>query len=68
VIVAFDLERDRFAVAEIDDAGVLAWPLQYVVAPRRQALQQQRRVLVRAVLRPQEREDAELEVVRPPPQ
>jgi hypothetical protein len=27
VVVRFDLERDRLAVAEVEDAGVLAWPL-----------------------------------------
>ncbi len=28
MVVALDLERDRFALAEVDDAGVLARPLE----------------------------------------
>jgi hypothetical protein len=63
VVVALDLERHGHAVAEIEDAGVLARPLQDARAPRRQPLQEQRRVLVAAVLRPEQREDGELEVV-----
>jgi hypothetical protein len=63
VIVALDLERDRLAVAEVDDAGVLSRPLQDSLAARRKPLQQPGRVLVGAVLRPEEREDGELEVV-----
>ena len=64
VVVALDLERDREPVAEVEDAGVLARPLQHARPGRRQPLQEQRRVLVAAVLRPQEREHCELEVVR----
>ena len=64
MVVRLDLECDRLAVAEIDHARVLARPLQDAVAGRRQALQEQRRVLVAAVLRPEQREDRELEVVR----
>jgi hypothetical protein len=64
MIVALHLERHGLAAAEVEDAGVLARPLQNSLAGRRQALQQQRRVLVAAVLRPEEREDRELEVVR----
>ncbi len=52
--MALDLERDRFAVAEIEHAGVLAGPLQHALTLRREPLQQQRRMLVAAVLRPQE--------------
>jgi hypothetical protein len=63
MVVAFDLEGDRLAAAEVEDAGVLARPLEDALARRRQSLQQQRRVLVPAVLRPEEREDGELEVV-----
>ena len=59
-----DLERDRDAVAEVEHARVLARPLQHALAGGRQPPQQRRRVLVAAVLRPEEREDGELEVVR----
>ena len=68
MVVRLDLERDRDPVAEVDHAGVLARALQHALALRRQPLQQQRRVLVAAVLRPQHREDGELEVVRRPPE
>jgi hypothetical protein len=64
VIVALDLERDREPVAEVEDSGVLAGPLEDAGTGRRQALQEERRMLVAAVLRPEEREDRELEVVR----
>ena len=63
VVVALDLERDRLSVAEIDDAGVLARPLKHVGAVRRQPAEERRRVLVPAVLAPEEREDGELEVI-----
>ena len=63
VVVALDLERDREAVAEVEDTRVLARPLQHALPLARQPLQQERRVLVAAVLRPEEREDRELEVV-----
>ena len=59
-----DLERDRLAVVEADHAGVLAGPLQHALAGGRKALQERRRVLVAAVLGPEQREDCELEVVR----
>ena len=62
--MALDLERDGLALAEVEDAGVLARPLQHALARRGQALQQRRRVLVAAVLGPEQREDRELEVVR----
>ena len=68
VVVGLDLERDRLAVAEVEHARVLARPLQHALARRRQPLQEQRRVLVAAVLRPEEREDGELEVVRVAPE
>jgi hypothetical protein len=64
MIVALDLERDRFAVAEVDDARVLAGALEDARRFGREAPQEERRVLVAAVLRPEEREDGELEVVR----
>ena len=68
VVVALDLERHREPVAEVEDAGVLARPLQHARSGRRQPLQEQRRVLVAAVLRPEEREHRELEVVRIAPE
>jgi hypothetical protein len=68
VIVRLDLERDGRPVVEVEDAGVLARPLQDALARRRQPLQERRRVLVAAVLRPEEREDRELEVVRIAPE
>jgi hypothetical protein len=64
MVVALDLEGDRLTLAQVDDAGVLTRSLKDAVAARREAPQEQRRVLVRAVLRPEEREDGELEVVR----
>jgi hypothetical protein len=64
MVVALDLERDRFAVAEVDDARVLAGALEHARRVGRESLQEQCRVLVAAVLRPEQREDGELEVVR----
>jgi hypothetical protein len=64
VVVAFDLERDRLAFAEVDDAGVLAGPLEDAGRRGREALQKERRVLVGAVLRPEQREDREIEMIR----
>ena len=51
-------------LTEVEHAGVLARALQHAVALARQTAEQRRRVLVAAVLRPEEREDGELEVVR----
>jgi hypothetical protein len=62
--VALDLERDGEAVADVDHAGVLPGPLQDALAARGKALQERGGVLVAAVLRPEQREDRELEVVR----
>ncbi len=64
VVVALDLEREREAVADVDHAGVLAGALQHARAARRQAPQLGARVLVAAVLGPEQREHGELEVVR----
>jgi hypothetical protein len=64
VVVRLDLERDRDALAEVEDARVLTGPLEDTLSFRGQALQQRRRVLVAAVLGPQKREDGELEMVR----
>ena len=52
------------AVAEIEHARVLTGPLEDAIACGRQTSQQQRGVLVAAVLRPEQREHCELEVVR----
>ena len=64
VVVALDLERDGLTLAEVDHARVLAGPLEHARALGGKAAQQGRRVLVRAVLRPEQREDGELEMVR----
>jgi hypothetical protein len=68
MVVALDLERHRLAPAEVDDSRVLAGPLQDSGAFGREALEEERRVLVAAVLRPEQRENGELEVVRAPSQ
>jgi hypothetical protein len=64
MVVALDLERHRQPVAEVEHPGVLARTLEHALALARQASQELRGVLVPAVLRPEEREDGELEVVR----
>jgi hypothetical protein len=64
MVVALDLERHSEAVTEVEHARVLARTLEDARPRRRKALQEQRGVLVAAVLRPEEREDGELEVVR----
>ena len=63
MVVALDLEGDREPVADVDDARVLAGALQHRGPLRRQALEKQGRVLVAAMLRPEQAEDRELEVV-----
>jgi hypothetical protein len=63
MVVALDLEGHRLAVPEIEDAGVLARPLEHALPGGRQPLQRQRGVLVAAVLGPEQREDRQLEVV-----
>jgi hypothetical protein len=64
MVVRLDLERDRLAAAEVDHARILARALKDAFAAARKPLQQQCRVLVAAVLRPEQREDCELEVIR----
>jgi hypothetical protein len=64
VVVTLDLEGDRLALAEVDDARVLARPLEDARRGSREAAEEGGGVLVRAVLRPEEREDRELEVIR----
>ena len=59
MVVRFDLERDRNAVADIDDAGVFARALQHVFAVRGKLLQMNARALVGAMLAPHHAENAE---------
>jgi hypothetical protein len=68
VVVRLDLERDRRAVAEVEDARVLTGALQDLLANRGQPLQERGGVLVAAVLGPEEGEDRELEMVRVAPE
>ena len=63
VVVRLDLERNRPAVADRDRARVLARAHQHPLALGRQAPQQLARVLVGAVLGPQQREHRQLDVV-----
>src|SRR4029077_10667573 len=56
-------EGDREAAADVDNAGVLAGALQDSLARGRQPPEEPSRVLVPAVLRPEHREDRELEIV-----
>jgi hypothetical protein len=64
MVVALDLERDRFALTEVDDAGVLAGSEEHARTPCGQPPEERRRVLVAAMLGPEQREDGELEVIR----
>jgi hypothetical protein len=64
MVVALDLERDRLALAEVDDPRVLARPLEDARRRGREATEEGRRVLVGAMLGPEQREDRQLEVVR----
>src|SRR5690606_2006566 len=56
-------DGDGDAVADVDDAGVLAGTDEHPVARRRQPLQVEARRLVRAVLGPHDRVHRQLEVV-----
>ncbi len=60
MVVALHLEDDALAVADIDDAGILARPLDDARPGGRQRAQPFLRGFVRAVLVPHRREDAEL--------
>src|ERR671910_2305579 len=64
MVVALDLEADRLPVAEVDHAGVLTRALQHAFSFRGKPFQQEGRMLVAAVLRPEQREDRQLEMVR----
>ncbi len=68
MVVALHLEGARQALAEVDDARILARALQHRRAFHGKPPQQPGRVLVAAVLGPEEREDAEFEVVRIAPE
>ena len=59
MIVRLDLERAGPAVADVDDAGVLARPLHHQLAARGQPLQMHARRFVGAVLAPHHAEDAQ---------
>ena len=64
MIVGFNLERNRPAVADIDNAGVLPRALQHQLAASRQLLQMQPRAFVRTVLAPHHAENAQLCITR----
>ena len=68
VVVGLDLEGDRVAVADVDRAGVLARPHHHPLALGRQPPQQLARVLVGAVLGPEQAEHRQLDVVRLAPE
>src|SRR6185503_1639290 len=63
VVVGLDLEGDRVAVADVDGTGVLARAHHYPLALGRQPPQQLARVLVGAVLGPEQAEHRQLDVV-----
>ena len=60
VVVALHLEHASQAVADVDDAGILARPLDHMRALGRQRAQMDLGGFVRAVLVPHRRKDAEL--------
>ena len=61
VVVALHLEDRRVAVADVDHAGILARSADHPRRLGRQLLQVDARALVAAMLRPHDREDAELD-------
>ena len=64
VIVALDLERHAESIADVDDARVLARTLQHGGPIGRETTQHGARMLVTAVLAPEQREHRQLEVIR----
>ncbi len=60
MIVRFDLERACPAVADVDDAGVLARSLYHQLAARGQPLEMHPRRLIGAMLAPHDAENAQL--------
>jgi hypothetical protein len=67
VVVALDLEREGQAPTDVDHASVLARPLEDVGSLGGESPEVDSRGLVRAVLGPERREEAELGVGRIPP-
>src|SRR5512143_2970830 len=61
VVVTLHLENAGIAVVDVDDAGVLAWPLQHPRRLGRKLAQMDARRLVGAMLAPHHAEDAELD-------
>ena len=68
VVVALHLEDGGLAIPDVDDPGILARPADHPGGFGRQLLQVQAARLVRAMLRPHDREDAQLDQVRLTPQ
>jgi hypothetical protein len=64
MVVALDLEAHCLAVAEVEHPGILTGALQDAFTRGGEPLEEERRVLVAAVLGPEQREDRQLEVVR----
>src|SRR5579872_546426 len=60
MVMRFDLEGASPAVANVDDACVLAGPLKHALTARRQAFQVNTRGFIGAVLAPHHAENAEL--------
>src|SRR5882724_3812806 len=67
MVVALHLEHHRLAIADVDDAGVLARSLDHPRRLGRQAPQVQPRGFVRAMLVPHRRENPEFSETRHPP-
>src|SRR6266850_157462 len=67
MVMALHLEHDSLAIADIDDPGILARPLNHPWRLGRQATQMQPRRFVRAVLVPHRRENPEFRETRHPP-
>src|SRR5258705_12866906 len=67
MVMALHLEHNSLAIADIDDPGMLARPLDPPWRLGRQATQMQPRRLVRAVLVPHRRENPEFRETRRPP-
>jgi len=68
VVVRFDLEHDRPALADVDHAGVLARALDDPRAAARQPAEEGLGGLVGAVLRPEHADHPELDLVGSPPE
>jgi hypothetical protein len=68
MVVALDLEANRPAVTEVEHARILTGALQDAFTRGGKSFEEESRVLVAAVLRPEEREHRQLEVVGLPPE